>query len=388
MQKNNQIKFLLIGGHSTPAFAVLDELIKQGYSNFTWVGEKHNQKGNRNTSAEYKTVKEKYKINFLNLKAGKLVRKWTMQTWANGLIQFIYLIWGFYKSFSILIRTRPNVIVSFGGFKALPIVIIAKLFFWKTLIVTHEQTIVTGLANKIISKFAHKVFISWEESLKFFPKNKTIWTGNPIREQILIPVQNKIISNMPIIFITAGNQGSMEINKRVFEAVPELIKKYKIIHQTGNSTVTKDFEKAKNLKESLVQNSDNYTFNDFFPVEEMSRVLQSATLVIARGGANTILELLALGKPSIITPIPWVSHDEQTKNAKVLEKLGIGKIIKQDDSFTSIKLTQTIDFCITQIKNNTDFNSNSLEVAKENAKLTVKLGAASIIVGEIENQLN
>lgn len=401
-------KILLIGGHSTPAFAVLDELISRRYRNFTWVGEKHNQKGNRNTSAEYQTVTEKYKIRFINLKAGKLIRRWTRQTWLNGLMQFIYLVWGFIKSIYILILIRPNTIISFGGFTALPIVIISRLLFWRSKIVTHEQTIVAGLANKIISKFAHKIFISWQESAKFFPQNKTIWTGNPIREQILKPVQNKIISDKPIIFITAGNQGSMEINKRIFEAVPELIKKYNIIHQTGNSTVTKDFEKADVLKESLDKYSDNYTFKDFFPVEEMARVLQSATLVISRGGANTILELLALGKPTIIIPIPWVSHDEQTKNAKVLEKFGIGKIIKQDDSFTSKLLVETIDFCMMRIENNktlnseegfqgmslkpqdvvsdnSDFNSNTLPQSIANAKASVKLGAAKAIVDEIIN---
>lgn len=409
MQHNNK-KVLLIGGHSTPAFAVLDELINRHYKYFTWVGEKHNQKGNRNTSAEYKTVTEKYKIRFINLKSGKLVRKWTRQTWVNGLMQIIYLVWGFIKSLYILVLIRPNIIISFGGFVAVPIVIISRLLFWQTKIVTHEQTIVTGLANKIISKFAHKIFISWHESAKFFPKNKTIWTGNPIREQILIPVKNKIISDKPIIFVTAGNQGSMEINKRIFEAVPELIKKYHIIHQTGNSTVTKDFEKAAVLKQSLKQNSDNYTFKDFFAVEEMSRVLQSANLVISRGGANTILELLALGKPTIIIPIPWVSHDEQTKNAKVLEKFGIGKIIKQDDSFTSKLLIETIEFCMRRIENdvsfniensvqgttqktqdyptdvinNTNFNSNSLSQSIEHAKTSVKLGAAKAIVDELE----
>ena len=184
--------------------------------------------------------------------------------------------------------------MSFGGYLALPVVIIA--WFLGIPILTHEQTLVSGLANKIISKFAKKTLF-----------------GNPIRKEILDlkPVKTSGI------FVTGGNQGSHVINL----AVKKILNKYQVIHQTGDS--------KNNDYEDLVKiNKNTYKFLN---AHDMAKALNEATLVISRAGANITTELAFLGKPAILIPIPWSSGNEQYLNAKKLVDAGTAEILEQKD---------------------------------------------------------
>lgn len=379
-------KILITGGHATPAFATLDELKLRGYSNFVWVSEKYNQRGTKEPSGEYKTVTEHYKIPFVEIRAGKLVRKWTRQTWLNGLVEFFNLFVGFIQAFFIILKHNPKVIISFGGFLAVPIVFWARVFRKK--IITHEQTIVTGLANKIIAKFANKILVSWQESLRYFPKNKTIFTGLPIRQDIFQIHSNftdKLDKSLPTIYITGGNQGAHEINKRIFEIIEKLLDKYNVIHQTGNSTNTNDFQNATKIKNDLSDyKKHKYIVKDYVGKEEIGEALNIADVVVSRAGANTIAELLALGKMSVLIPIPWTSHDEQTKNAKMVEDLGLAVRLIQTDNLTLDEIFHSIEKVISVKENKRDLNNVALEESIKVAKSKVVFNAAKSIVDEIE----
>ncbi|BCX14045.1 MAG: UDP-N-acetylglucosamine--N-acetylmuramyl-(pentapeptide) pyrophosphoryl-undecaprenol N-acetylglucosamine transferase [Candidatus Dojkabacteria bacterium] len=370
----NKTKILITGGHLTPALAVLDELIARGYNKIIWVGAKYNQTGNKNPSAEYNIITSK-NIKFYNLKAGKLSRVWSLKTLFPSIKNLLLIFVGIINAILILKKEKPQIIVSFGGYIALPIVLIAKLMNIK--IVTHEQTVVVGLANKIISKFADRVFVSWKESLEYFPKNKTILTGNPLRKEILKPPSNKTITKfkdkVPLIFITGGNQGAHFINQNIFSIIDELIEKYNVLHQTGNSTVTNDYQKALNLqKEFEKKKVYRYKAYDYLNSTEMSEALKFSDIVIARAGANTITELAYLNKKSILVPIPWVSNQEQYKNAKFLEQNGITIIMEQNDNFNSYDILKNIE---------------KLLKVKQNKKINVPSNAAIKICDEIEKLL-
>lgn len=377
---------LITGGHATPALAVISELKKRGYTNFLWVGHKYNQHGNTEVSAEFKLVNEAG-IEFQNLKAGKINRKITISNLLSSIVSFFMIFVGLFQSLFIVIKNRPSIIISFGGYLAVPIVISGWLLRIK--ILTHEQTIVTGLANKVISKFANKVCISWESSRQYFKESKVVLTGNPIRREVFKVESDELIKDLdpskPTVYITGGNQGAHEINRRIFEFLPNLLQECNIIHQTGNSSVTNDFAKAKELKAELPGDLQiRYMPVDYVGANDIGSVFNKADIVFARSGANTVGELLALGKLSILMPIPWTSMDEQTKNARILEETGLGFIIIQKDSLASKQVYQTILLAINQIKTRKGFNGRNIEECKELAKSKVILDAPQNVADVIE----
>jgi UDP-N-acetylglucosamine--N-acetylmuramyl-(pentapeptide) pyrophosphoryl-undecaprenol N-acetylglucosamine transferase len=327
----NNPKIMIIGGHMTPALAVVDELNKQGYLNLVWVGHAHSQIGNTNLSPEYKIITSR-NIPFIDLKTGKLYRTWNLSTFKNALSALINIPFGIFRARKILKTQSPSLIFAFGGYIAVPIAICA--YFLKIPIVTHEQTIVSGLANRIIGKYCNKIFISWKENEKVFPPLKTIFTGNPIRNAIFkIQSQNiNFYNKLPIIAITGGNQGSQIINETITKLLPTLLNEFNVVHQTGNSSITQDYEKAVAFKANLPDHLvDRYFPKEFFGENEIGELFNKSSLFISRSGLNFVTEYMALNKSCILIPIPNSSGDEQLMNARHLEKLGLAKTIQQKD---------------------------------------------------------
>ncbi|CAG1022090.1 UDP-N-acetylglucosamine--N-acetylmuramyl-(pentapeptide) pyrophosphoryl-undecaprenol N-acetylglucosamine transferase [Patescibacteria group bacterium] len=387
MDKFNQ-KILVTGGHLTPAIAVVTELKKRGYSNFVWIGHKYNQASTKTPSAEFNTVTNS-SIPFYNLKTGKLIRDWSFSTFIYGIKNLFWILLGFINSLRIILKERPRLILSFGGYLALPVVITGKLLGAR--IVTHEQTIVTGLANKIISKFANKVLISWESSFKYFNAAKTIFTGNPIRSEVFEVTNDNLVENLnpdlPTLLIYGGNQGAHEINKRIFDILEDLLNDFNIIHQTGSSSVTKDNERAIHIKASLTEEQKiRYVPVSYISSDQVGAVLDKADIVIGRAGANTIAELLALGKLSILIPIPQTSHDEQINNAKFVEKAGLALYLDQN-KLTPERLYQSILLVRNQLNSKTALNNKNLSEVKKQAKELVKLNAAELVADQVESLL-
>jgi len=380
---------LITGGHLTPAVAVLSELRKRGFNNFLWVGHKYNQAGNKEFSPEYQTIKNS-NIEFIDLKTGKIIRKWTRETFIYGLKQFYLVFVGLFKSLFIILNKKPKLILSFGGYLAVPIVIWAKFLGVK--VITHDQVVTPGLANKIISRFADKILVSWESSKKFFNSNKTIFTGNPIRREIFLVKSNTLtkdfFNDLPILYITGGNQGANEINKRIFPILNMLLEDCNIIHQTGNSTTTNDYQKALDLQKNLPQQLRyRYLVKDYILADEIGEAFNKSNLIFSRAGGNTVVEILALGKLAIFMPIPWASHDEQTKNAEMVKSTGLGYILIQKDYLSAQTVYQTILLGLSQYKKEKGFDNRDLKIAIDNAKSLVVLDAPIRVVDEIESIL-
>ncbi len=380
-------KIAIIGGHLTPALAVLNELKAQGFDDIIWIGTKYAQTRNKNVSLEYQIV-QKTNTPFITLKAGKLWRKYTLRTIIPALQNLILIPYGFIKSFQILSKQRPAVVVSFGGHLALPMVFMAKLIGIKS--ITHEQTVVLGLTNKIISKFADTVCVSWENSLKFFPEEKTVYTGLPIREE-LFPKAHEIKyfkNNLPVLLVMGGNQGSNTINWRLTKILPDLLKTTNIIHLTGNSTLTHDYRKAIESKSLLDSDqASRYVVKENAYFEEYANYLNSADIVLSRAGANAVSELLLHGKLSVLIPIPWASNNEQLKNAKMLEETGLGLVVEQYDEMPPIEIFNALNKVLDAYNKNEDLLGNSLSSAREKSKSFIKLDATKNIVEEIKKLL-
>jgi UDP-N-acetylglucosamine--N-acetylmuramyl-(pentapeptide) pyrophosphoryl-undecaprenol N-acetylglucosamine transferase len=313
-------KVVFTGGHHNSALVVALELKRQGYDVY-WVGHKFTSTGDKSVSAEYLEV-TKNNIPFFELKTGKVYKK-------KSPFEYIKVFFGFVQAFVYLLRLRPAMIVSFGGYLSVPVV----LSGWALKIpsVLHEQTVTSGWANKAVAPFVKKIFLAHQSSLVNFDQEKAMVVGLPLRKGITTKYKYKK-PKTKIIYITCGKQGSHIINSVVFKLIPLWTQKYKVIHQTGANTEFQDSEKARRLKANLPKYlRKNYTHKPYFFEDEAVINLKTASVVISRAGAHTVYELMYLGKRSVLIPIPWVSHNEQYENAKLLEQYGSAKIIEEEN---------------------------------------------------------
>ncbi len=345
MDKQKLNKKILItgggsGGHISAALSIISSLESKyilDNEHFLYVGGDLGMEGEKTgNSLEQKLMKGK-NFNCKYIRAGKLQRSFSWNT-----IKLLFrTIPGFIDSYKIVKAFRPNIVISTGGFVTVHVCIAAKLF--KAKIYLHEQTATVGLTNSIVGKISDKIFISFESSRKYFKKEKTILTGNLVRSDIFnTKGQGNVVdqvrkmkekqSKYPIIYISGGGLGSHLINETIKEALSSLLQKYQIILQTGDNKVFKDYAILKDKKTSL----SNDLKERFLPVTyinntEIGYVLNNTDLYIGRSGANTVYELGVLQIPSIFIPIPWVTHNEQQRNAEVLANLGLAEILPEGE---------------------------------------------------------
>ncbi len=337
------MKIVLIGGHLAPALSVLEALPKD--TEILFIGRKYGFEGDRALSLEYKTITD-LKIPFVVLNTGRFQRKLTKYT----IPSFFKLPFGIAKSFLTLSKFRPDVVVGFGGYVSVPVVLCAYLL--RIPIVIHEQTLEAGFANRFLARFATKICISWQTSRKYFQKEKTVFTGNPIRKFQISNFKFQIEDNkLPIIYVTGGSSGSHFINRLIEGCIVQLLEKYNVIHQTGDAQEFHDYERLERLRNSLpTKLSLRYILKKFVDPQEIGDLLSKAYLVVSRSGVNIITELLYFEKPGLLIPLPFAQNNEQLKNAKFLENIGLGKVLQQAE-LDSRKLFQAIDLMIHNIDN-------------------------------------
>ncbi|RJR26075.1 UDP-N-acetylglucosamine--N-acetylmuramyl-(pentapeptide) pyrophosphoryl-undecaprenol N-acetylglucosamine transferase [Candidatus Microgenomates bacterium] len=356
-------KIIICGGHHNSALVIAESLQKKGYKVF-WLGHKFSMIGDKKPTAEFLEIGKKG-IPFIDIKAGKFQIK---HRFIENLLRIPF---GFLQSFLAVLKIKPAVVVSFGGYIALPVAFSGWLI--GVPVVTHEQTAVSGKANKLIAKIARKVFVSFPESVKSFPEEKVVFSGLPIRKEIF-DKSNKFFQNKKkTIYITGGKQGAHVINESIFKILPALLEKYNVIHQCGSTSLSNDIGKAEELKNNLKEKAENYLVKEYFFAEEIGRVFGSSDFVVSRAGAHTVYELLVLKKPAILIPIPWSSNDEQGRNAQILVENGLGKILSQKE-LEEGKLLETIEAFEKNLANYKPKRELNLE----------KKDATGVILGEIE----
>lgn len=318
------MRLVITGGHLSPAIAVIENLPSD--IEIFFIGRKSSFEGDYSPTLEYEMIKS-LGIHFVAFPSSRFQRKFTSYT-IPSLLKLPYV---FYKTVRLLLKIKPDVVLGFGGYVSFPVC--AAAFFLKIPVVIHEQTLGAGLANREIARWAKKVCISWKTSEQFFPKGKAVLTGNPLRKEIIESIKSPPKKfELPIIYITGGSTGSHFINGLVEKCLAELLSKYKIIHQTGDSRVYNDFERLSTVKKTLPEKlSKNYNLRKFVSSEEVGSVLQNATIVASRAGINTITELMYLKKPALLIPLPFAQNNEQNKNALFAKDIGIAEILEQDE---------------------------------------------------------
>lgn len=328
-------KIVITGGHFTPALAVVSALEKHNWK-IDWVGSREAIRGHDVKSLEAKILPG-MGVPFWEITAVRFDRRSKVYSL---LFSWRFLV-GFVQSLFLLVSLRPSVVLSFGSYVSVPVALAS--WFLGIPVVIHEQTSVSGLANRLVARIAKFVAVSYPESVIYFPQAKTAVTGNPIREEILDiwrQRSKKPTGKPPVLYITGGSRGSQIINKAVLEILPDLAKSFKVYHQAGDL----DFGKMVRAKGRLTATwSRNYKIVNTYTPEEVEEIYRKADVVVCRGGGNTVAELAAIGVPAIIIPIPWVDSNEQVKNARMLASFGGSVVLPQDDLTGKVLLEELND---------------------------------------------
>ncbi len=359
------MKILITGGHITTALAVIEELQKHSGVEVLVVGRKYAVDHEKTESFEYMTL-NKANIPFIHLPAGRLTRSFSLYS----LMSIFKFPVGFLHAFNLLKTENPTYVLSFGGYIALPIAIAA--YFLGIPVFTHEQTMRPGSTNRLIARFAQKVFVSFNDVQKFFPQHKTVLTGNPVRSFIKRVEPSK--TSRPTLLIMGGSLGSHSINMHIEKLLEELTKTFMIIHQTGNVAQYGDYQRMK------AKETESYKVFEHFDDRQLAMYYAQSSLVVSRAGANTVCELIILQKPSVFIPLPWAANDEQQAQADFMQRQGVSEAFNQNDDSTI--LLQKILSVYSKI----DTYKQNFGRLKEQQELIAQ--AAPIIVNHVLNEKN
>lgn len=230
---------------------------------------------------------------------------------------------GVAQSFGLLRRLRPGLIFSKGGFVALPVVVAARLL--RIPVILHEADLTLGLANRLALPFADRVAVTFAETAGRLPKGRAVYTGLPIRPEIFAGDRHKLLTvygltaRRPILLVTGGSSGAQDLNRAIWDQLPQLLDRFQIVHLCGKSKTNASLTGVA----GYVQLE--------YAQDEMPHLLAMSDIVISRAGASTIFELLALCKPHILVPLPASkSRGDQLLNAQLFASRGYSVVVEEE----------------------------------------------------------
>ena len=235
------------------------------------------------------------------------------------------------KARRIIKKFKPDIAIGTGGYASGPLLYVAAKKNIPTLV--QEQNSYPGITNKVLSKVVDKVCVAYDNMEQFFPKNKIIFTGNPIRQDVLEFASKKQLGishfnleeNKKTVLVIGGSLGARTINEAIDENISFFVENnLNLIWQTGISYQKKA---EKSVKEKAVKGINAYTF-----IKEMDKAYGVADIIISRAGAIAISELCCIAKPTILIPSPNVSEDHQTKNAQAVVNKKAALLVKDNEA--------------------------------------------------------
>lgn len=291
------------GGHLVPLLSVVEEIRKRDpKAEFLFVGPK----------SDFNEALRGAGIEVREVQAGKFRRYFSLENFSD----IFKVLVGIDEAIFHILKWKPDVVFSKGGFASVPAVIAAS--YVRVPVLTHESDTVSGLANKIIARRAKKVFISFPESKKYFSEDKVIFSGNPIREDILRGDKGRaqrffgLRENLPVVLVFGGSQGAQRINELLLGNLEKVLENFQVIHVCGKN----NFEEIERKLDRLdLPHKSRYKVYPYLG-EEMKDAFALADFVISRAGANSLSEIIALGKSSLIIPLPSAANNHQYLNAR------------------------------------------------------------------------
>ena len=251
--------------------------------------------------------------------------------------------WGIITSMWRIFSIFPDVIFGKGGYASFPALVAGRILGIP--VVIHESDMAPGRANKWAGKFAARVAVSYAEAGKLFPHpDRVAVTGQPVRKEIEMPLIEgaheffQFENRLPTLFVIGGSQGASLINDAIIEVLPELLKHYQVIHQTGQE---KFVQVTKTAEATLYASEFKHRYKPFGYMDPLNLRMAAgaATLIITRAG-STIFEIAAWGKPSIVIPITDSNGDHQRKNAYAYARSGACTVIEEKNLSYNILLSE------------------------------------------------
>jgi UDP-N-acetylglucosamine--N-acetylmuramyl-(pentapeptide) pyrophosphoryl-undecaprenol N-acetylglucosamine transferase len=313
------------GGHVLPALAVVDELRQRGaLADLIWIG---------SSGGVESQAADEAGIRFVAIPTGKLRRYLSLR----NLTDAARIPLGVLAARRALAAFSPDVVLSTGGFVSVPAVVAARGI---APVLTHEQTAILGLANRINARFADVLAVSHSqtESLAARLHGRVVVTGNPIRTGLTAGDRSRGLQRLgfeaalPVVYVTGGARGASPINQRIAALLPGILEQAQIVHQTGPLSANADVSNLSQLKETLPEAVRHRYYVVEFLGEELPDIYAVADLVVGRAGAGTIAELAYVGLPAILVPLPGARGDEQAVNARVLGDIGAAVVIAQQNA--------------------------------------------------------
>ena len=306
-------------GHVTPNIALMEPLLREGWDVHYIGSEAGMEKG---------LIAGIPNVTYHGISTGKLRRYFS---WQNFIDPF-RVVKGYFQARKLIRSIQPDVIFSKGGFVSVPVVLGAG----KVPVVAHESDYSPGLSNRIASHFTDQVCLSFEDTLAHVPQGKGIFTGTPIRPALYTGSREKALAftgfsgEKPVLLIMGGSLGAQKLNELARAALPMLCENYEVLHLCG---------KGKHDCSCSACGYNQYEYIN----EELPDLFALSDIVLSRAGANSVFELLALNKPSVLVPLPSsASRGDQLLNASYFEKKGYAAVVDQDTA-TPESLVQAIN---------------------------------------------
>ncbi|QOR34397.1 undecaprenyldiphospho-muramoylpentapeptide beta-N-acetylglucosaminyltransferase [Clostridium sp. 'deep sea'] len=333
-------------GHVNPAIALFSDLQKKGWD-IRYIGSYN--------GIERKLITD-LNIPYYPISTGKLRRYFDFKNFTDP----FRVTRGILQARKILKRIRPKLIFSKGGFVPVPVVIAAKQL--KIPIILHESDLTPGLANKIALRYADKIFTTFPETAQYLKKYNAVYTGTPIRQEILNGDQDSglklcgFTKDKPIIMVMGGSSGSKAINDCVREILPELLTQFQLIHLCGKGHLDNSLENTKGYAQFEYIN------------EAMPHVFAIADMLVARAGANTLFEVLQLKLPNLLIPLSKkVSRGDQIENAQSFKDQGFSLVLQEEDMNPNTLLMNIYD--LNEHKNDYINKMNQAPVSNSNLNI-------------------
>lgn len=332
------------GGHIYPALAMINKIKEmEPDSEFLYIGT-HNRME--------KDIIPKYNIPFETIEIYGFNRKNIFKN-----IKVLKCLIKSKKKCKKMIKNfNPDVVMGFGGYVTAPVISVAHKLGYTTII--HEQNSIPGMSNKFLMKKVDKVFVSLKSSLNYFPKEKTIFSGNPcgedaVKKEALDKKELGLNKNKKLVLIVMGSLGASNVNNYIISIKDQFQDKdYEILFVTGK----KDYE-------IIIENKFPSNVKVVAYVDSLTRIMKNTDIIVTRAGASTLSEIIALNIPSILIPSPYVPNNHQLKNAYDLVNNNAGILIEEKDLNGNILIEKIDELFNSPIKyNDLKKNLNKLKI--------------------------
>ncbi len=287
-------------------------------------------------------------------------------------IDAVKTAWGILGTLIKVYRLFPDVIFSKGGYGSVPTLIAARILGIP--VISHDSDAIPGRATLMSLPFAKRVALSYNEALELIPEKfraKAAVVGNPVRKEVSTPARDgaheflELEPNVPVLLILGGSLGADKINDTILQALPELVYKYQVVHQTGQANIE---EVTTTSRVILDKNERRYRYKPYGYLSPLALKMAAgaADLVISRAGSGSIAEISSWGRASILLPIPKLISRDQSANAFAFARMKAATVIEQNNLSPHVLIAE-IDRLFTNPKARNDMAEAAKKASMPNA---------------------